>query len=94
MVFETLVNALAITVPTAVAISGVAILADSDKSWDWRKFLYTIGLATFAGVGIIQTQFAGAVTEANVLAIIGAIAGGTYFGNKAIGTATRLKNND
>ena len=91
MVFETLADALVITVPTAVAISGLSILAEEGKKWDWRKFAYTAGIATFAGIALIESQFASTVTAENILAVIAAIAGASFLGNKAIIIASRLK---
>lgn len=92
MVFESaLANTLLATTGIAVLISGLAALTQTEKKWNWRKFAYTVGIATITGLGVIQTQFAGVVTEANLIAVILAVTGASFVGNKLFGLAKKLK---
>lgn len=93
MVFESaLANTLLVTTGIAVLISGLAALASEKAKFQWKRFLYTIGIATVSGLAVVQTQFAGVVTEANAIAVILAITGASFLGNKLFGIAKKLKN--
>ena len=93
MVFESaLANTLLTVLLSSGFISGMAVLASKKLKFDWKKFLYTFGLAAVAGLGIVETQFAGVITEANAIIVFLAILGGAGIGNNAVKIAEKLKN--
>ena len=92
MVFESaLANTLLITLVSAGVISGLATLASDTIKWGWKKFLYTFGLASIAGLAVVQTQFDGVVTEGNAIVVFLAIFGGSIIGNKLVKISQKLK---
>jgi len=92
MVFESvLANTLLATIGTAAVISGISALAAETAKFDFRKFLFTIGIATVSGLAIVQTQFNGAITEDNFIPVFLAITGASMLGSKLFGVANKLK---
>ena len=90
MVFESeLANALLVTVGTGTVISGLSTLAEEKVAWNWKKFLYTLGIASISGLGIIEAS-GGAVTEATVIPTVVSIVGASFIGNKLFGIGAKL----
>jgi len=93
MVFESaLANTLLITLVTGGVISGLAALASKDAKFKVKKFVYALGLATIAGLGVVTTQFNGVVTEANAILVFLAIFGGAAIGNSLVKVGNKLRN--
>lgn len=92
MVFESaLANTLLVTVVVGAVISGLAALGSKDIKWDWKKFLYSLGIATIAGLGIVNVQFGGVITEGNVLPVVLEIIGVSFIGSKLVNISKKLK---
>jgi len=95
MVFENvLANTLLITSGIAVLVSGLAVLAAEEVKWQWKKFLYTVGIATVSGLAIVETQFGGVVDEGNLIPVLLAITGASFLGNKLFGIGKKLNNSE
>jgi len=91
MVLETaLLNALLVSVGAGVVISGLAALSAEKAKFDFKKFLYTLGIATISGLAIIEAT-GGEVTSANALTTVVSIFGASFVGNKLFGIAKKLQ---
>ena len=91
MVFESaIVNTVILALITGGVISGLAVLASEKVKLDWKKFIYSLTVATIAGLVVIET-FEEGVTEDNVIQVFLAIIGGSFIGSKIIGVTSKLK---
>ena len=91
MVFESAIaNTVILALITGGVISGLAVLASEKVKWGWKKFVYSLTVATIAGLVVIKT-FEEGVTEDNVIQVFLAIIGGSFIGSKIIGVTSKLK---
>jgi len=85
---------LAYNIGTAVGvsavISGLAALSAVDVAWDWRKYLYTLGITGFGALAVVE-GISGGVNAANFITTALAIFGASFLGNKLLKLATKLK---
>jgi len=70
----------------------IAVMAflSTDAKWNNKLFAYTLILASFTAFAVIDT-IEGGVSEANLISVILAIAGASFFANKGIKIANRLR---
>ena len=71
-------------------ISVMSYLSQPLQDWDNRKFIFSIGVAVFSALAIIQS-IEGGITEDNIIYVILTIAGSSFLTNKTIQIAARLK---
>ena len=85
---------LAYNIGTAVGvsavISGLAAISATDVEWNWRKYLYTLGITGFGALAVVE-GIQGGVTAANFVTTALAIFGASFLGNKLIKLAGKLK---
>ena len=81
---------LGIAMGTLIAI--VACLS-SNEAWNNRKLGYSMVIGVFVAFGIIEGVVDG-VTAENIIQVVLLIAGASFFTNKAISMAQRVKNED
>ena len=81
---------LGIAMGTLIAI--VACLS-SNEAWNNRKLGYSMVIGVFVAFGIIEGVVDG-VTAENIIQVVLLIAGASFFTNKAIGMAQRVRNED
>ncbi len=86
----TLIYNIGTAVGVSVVISGLAALGAKDVAWDWKKYLYTLGITGLGSLAIIDT-IDGGVNAGNLIAVALQIAGASFLGNKLINVATKLK---
>ena len=81
---------LGIAMGTLIAI--VACLS-SNTAWSNRKLGYSMVIGVFTAFAIIEGVVEG-VTAENIIQVVLLIAGASFFTNKAIGMAQRVRNED
>ena len=81
---------LGLAMGTLIAI--VACLS-SNEAWNNRKLGYSMVIGVFTAFGIIEGVVDG-VTAENIIQVVLLIAGASFFTNKAIGMAQRVRNED
>jgi len=81
---------LGLAMGTLIAI--VACLS-SNEAWNNRKLGYSMVIGVFTAFGIIEGVVDG-VTAENIIQVVLLIAGASFFTNKAISMAQRVKNED
>ena len=81
---------LGIAMGTLIAI--VACLS-SNEAWNNRKLGYSMVIGVFTAFGIIEGVVDG-VTAENIIQVVLLIAGASFFTNKAISMAQRVRNED
>ena len=89
MVFEQLALNIFVGVVMGGLVSVMSFLARKDR-WDNRKFGYTMVIAVFSSLAIIE-GIEGGIGEENFLRVILEIAGVSFITNKAIHMAGRSK---
>jgi hypothetical protein len=89
MAFEQILLNLAVGLGVGGLVAAIAKL-ESGEEWDGRKFIYSIIIGGFAGLAVIQGLEGGNVTEDNFVNVLLLIFGGSFLGNKGIGTLQRL----
>ena len=77
-------------VGVSAVLSGLAALSAKDVKWDWRKYLYTLGVSSFGALAIVNSIQDG-VNAGNLISVALQIAGASFLGNKLIGLAAKLK---
>ena len=87
---DALVSTLATVGGTAVLISGLSALSSEEVGWDWKKFLYTAGIAGISGLAIVEA-LGGQVNANNWINVVVSIVGASFIGNKLFGIGTKLK---
>ena len=81
---------LGLAMGTLIAI--VACLSSND-AWSNRKLGYSMVIGVFTAFAIIEGVVEG-VTAENIIQVVLLIAGASFFTNKAIGMAQRVRNED
>jgi len=89
MAFEQIILNLAVGLGIGGLVAAIAKL-ESGEAWNGRKFVYSVVIGGFAGLAVIQNLDGGNVTEANFISVLLMIFGGSFLGNKGIGTLQRL----
>lgn len=74
---------------TGFIISGLSVLASKDE-FNYRKYLYTFGLAGLSSLAIVQAVSEG-ITPDNVAGLFLQVVGASFLGNKLFGIGDRLK---
>lgn len=89
MPFEQLALEVGIGVGMGTLIAVVAFLATTDK-WNNRLFAYTLVIGVFTAFVVIE-GVEGGVDESNLIKTILLIAGASFFANKGIKMAERIR---
>lgn len=91
MAFEQLTLTLILAGISGFVISGLAALGNKEgTNWDWKKFVYSVGVAVISALTVIGTGGI-EINENTVISIFLAIVGTSFLGNKAVSIATKLK---
>ena len=89
MSFEQLVLDASVGIGMGALIAVCSFLAGKEV-WDNRKFAYSIIIGVFTAFAIIEGLGTG-ITEANFIGVLLSIAGVSFFTNKGIKMATRVR---
>jgi|GEM_PF-5157058 len=87
---ETIVYPIILASGTGVVVSGLAAVAQDEPVWQWKKFLYSVGLASIAGL-VIVNGFGEPISEDNAIPIVLQVIGASFIGNKANTILAKLK---
>ena len=88
MVFENITTTLILAGIAGLTVSGLAALGE--KTWNWRKFAYSIAIATVSAVVVIDGLNV-VLSEANLIATFVAVIGASALGNKFVSLSHKLK---
>jgi hypothetical protein len=91
MVFENITTTLILAGIAGLTVSGLTALGNENKAWVWRKFAYSLGIATVSAVVVIDGLNV-QLTEANLIATFVTVIGSSFLGNKLVTLASKLKN--
>jgi len=89
MPFEQLALEIGVGIALGTLIATMAFLSSKDK-WDNRLFGYTLVLGVITTIGVIE-GVEGGIDESNILKVILEVAGLSFFGNKSIKMAERIR---
>jgi hypothetical protein len=92
MAFETLLSNLILAGVAGTIISGLRVLSADGKTWDWRKYLFSVGIAVLAALVYID-GLGQAVTEETILPLFLGIIGTSWIGSELQQIAGRLRGN-
>lgn len=71
-------------------ISGMSYLSVDKLKWDNRKFAFSLIISTFTSLTVVSSV-TGGITSDNVILTVLMIAGSSFFANKGIQMASRLR---
>jgi len=89
MAFEQLALEIGVGIGLGTLISIMAFLSSKDK-WDNRLFGYTLVLGVITTFGVIE-GIEGGLGEENIIKVVLMVAGLSFFGNKSIKMAERIR---
>ena len=72
------------------AIIAVASYLAGNEAWNNRKFAYSVIIGVFTAFAVIEALGTG-ITEANFISVLLSIAGVSFFTNKGIKMANRVR---
>lgn len=91
--FENFAVTLILAGISGVIISGLSTLGNKeDTTWDWRKYLYTTGIAVISALIVVDGLKTDLTVESNIIPAFIAVVGTSFLGNKLIGIAQKIKN--
>jgi len=90
MVFENITTTLILAGIAGLTVSGLTALGAEEKTWVWRKFAYSLALATLSAIIVID-GLSVQLTEANLITTFVAIIGTSFIGSKFVNLSNKLK---
>jgi len=90
MVFENMTTTLILAGIAGLTVSGLTALGNESKAWVWRKFAYSLGIATLAALVVIEGLNV-ELTDANAITVFVSVIGTSFLGNKLVTLAGQLK---
>lgn len=93
MVFENITTTLILAGIAGLTVSGLTALGAETKQWVWRKFAYSLGIATLSALVVIEGLNV-QLTDANLITVFVSVIGTSFLGNKLVTLASALKNTE
>jgi len=86
-----LVLQVAVGLGMGAVISIMSHISVDKSKWDNRKFIFSTIISTFTALTVVNSMVGGITTD-NIIETLLLIAGASFFANKGISAASKLRN--